>query len=341
MSVEEQGRNVTHVLIRGNPGSPGDVVEPGIPEVLVADPPKIPTREGATSGRRRALAEWLTSGATPLPARVLANRLWQYHFGRGIVPTSNDFGRLGEAATHPELLDWLAEDLVAGGWKLKRMHKLLLLSNTYQMSTEVNAIGLKADPANMMFWHFNPRRLEAEEVRDSILMVSGKLNLKAGGPSVFPPIPKEVLAGQSVPGSGWSVSPPEEASRRSVYVHVKRSLLVPILAAHDQADTDSSCAVRYVTTVPTQALGMLNGAFINEQAGFLADRLEKDAKDDLAGQVRRVIRLTTGREPKQEEVAQDAAWIRRQQEKEKLTPHQALRRYCLLALNLNEFVYLD
>ncbi len=332
---------MTRVLIRGNPGSPGDVVEPGVPEVLVVNAPKFPVREGPTSGRRRALAEWLTSGATPLPARVLANRLWQYHFGRGIVPTSNDFGRLGEAPTHPELLDWLADDLVQGGWKLKRMHKLLLLSNTYQMSAQVNQPGLKADPANMLFWHFNPRRLTAEEVRDSILAVSGRLNLKAGGPGVYPPIPKEVLAGQSVPGSGWGKSPVEEASRRSIYVHVKRSLLVPILSQHDQADTDSSCAVRYTTTVPTQSLGMLNGAFTNEQAGVMADRLRREAPDDVDAQVRRAIRLTTGREPGRDEVAKDVAFVKEQETKDKLTPRDALRRYCLLMLNTNEFVYVD
>jgi hypothetical protein len=341
MCVEERGRAETHVLIRGNPGSPGERVEAGVPEILALDAPKFPAREGPTSGRRRALAEWLTSGATPLPARVLANRLWQYHFGRGIVPTSNDFGRLGELPTHPELLDWLADDLVQGGWKLKRMHKLLLLSNTYQMSTQVNAAGLRADPANMLFWHFHPRRLAAEEVRDSILAVSGRLNLKAGGPSVYPPIPKEVLAGQSVPGSGWGQSSVEEASRRSVYVHVKRSLLVPILSQHDQADTDSSCAVRYTTTVPTQALGMLNGAFTNEQASVLADRLRREAPDDVAGQVRRASRLTTGRQPTREEVDKDVAFIKQQEIKDKLTPRDALRRYCLLVLNTNEFIYVD
>src|SRR6185295_18188868 len=125
----------------------------------------------------------------------------------------------------------------------------------------------------------------AEEVRDSILAVGGTLNLKGGGPSVYPPIPKEVLAGQSVPGQGWGKSTPEEAARRSIYVHVKRSLLVPVLAHHDQADTDSSCPVRYTTTVPTQALGMLNGEFTNEQAGAFAQRLEKEAPGDLAKQV--------------------------------------------------------
>ena len=155
--------------------------------------------------------------------------------------------------------------------------------------------GLRLDPGNMLFWRFPMRRLGAEEVRDSFLAVSGELNLKAGGPSVYPPISKEVLAGQSVPGQGWTTSSPEESRRRSVYVHVKRSLQLPILAIHDQADTDSSCPVRYTTTVPTQALGMINGAFTNEQAAALAARIEREATDS-AGRVRRAILLTTCRQ---------------------------------------------
>src|SRR4029079_17331784 len=128
---------------------------------------------------------------------------------------------------------------------VKRLHKLILLSNAYQMSSRADAKALKVDPANDLFWRFNMRRLTAEEVRDGVLAVSGQLNLKMGGPSIYPEIPREVLAGQSVPGQGWGKSPPEEAARRSVYVHIKRSLLVPILSQHDQADTESSCPVRY------------------------------------------------------------------------------------------------
>jgi hypothetical protein len=343
MCVEERGRAETTVLIRGNPGSPGDKVEPGFPEVLVESPKKIVQRDPSapTSGKRRALAEWLTDEGNPLTARVMANRLWLYHFGRGIVPTANDFGKLGEQPTHPELLDWLATEFMRGGWKIKRMHKLIMTSNAYLMSAKADEKGLKLDPANMLFWRFNMRRLAAEEVRDSILSVSGKLNLKAGGPSVYPPIPREVLAGQSMPGQGWGKSTPEEASRRSVYVHVKRSLLVPILSVHDEADTDSSCPVRYTTIVPTQALGMLNGQFTNEQAGALAERLQREAPDDLAAQVRRAIRLTTARAPAEEEVKKDVAFIKEMQTKEKLRAFEALKQYCLLALNANEFIYLD
>jgi Protein of unknown function (DUF1553) len=150
-----------------------------------------------------------------------------------------------------------------------------------------------------------------------------------------------VLAGQSVPGSGWGHSTPEEAARRSVYVYMKRSLLVPVLSQHDQADTDTSCPVRYTTTVPTQALGMLNGEFSNEQAAAFAERLRKEAPGDVAAQVRRAIRLTTNRQPDDAEVKNDMAFVQNLQTKYALTDSAALRQYCLLALNTNEFIYLD
>jgi hypothetical protein len=343
MCVAEQGREKTHVLIRGNPAAQGDVVEAGFPQVLTAAAPAIHERpaSASSSGKRRALAEWITAADNPVTPRVMVNRLWQFHFGRGIVHTPNDFGNLGEPPTHPELLDWFAGEFVRNGWHLKPMHRLIMLSNAYRMSSAASPAGLEKDPENRLFWRFNMRRLAAEEVRDSILEVSGRLNLKAGGPGVYPPIPKEVLAGQSVPGSGWGNSPPDEASRRSVYVHVKRSLLVPILSQYDMADTDSSCAVRFTTTVPTQALGMINGEFTNEQAEKLAERLEREIRNNLPAQIARGIRLTTARTPEKVEIERDAAFVRRLQDESGMTPHKALIHYCLLLLNANEFVYLD
>ncbi len=337
MCVREQGTNQAHVLLRGNPALLGSEVDPGIPEVL---------DHGASSftkgpGKRRALAEWLTDPKNPRTARVFANRLWQYHFGRGIIPTSNDYGKLGEAATHPDLLDWLAAEFVDAGWRIKPLHRTILLSNAYRMDSHANAQGLDKDPANHHLWRFAMRRLAAEEVRDSILSVSGALNMKAGGPSIYPPIPKEVLAGQSIPGKGWFTSPPLEAARRSVFVHVKRSLIVPILATHDSADTDTSCPVRYTTTVPTQALGLLNGEFGNEQAELFARRLEREAPGDLAAQVGRAIRLTTSQNPEPAEVASDLAFIRKLQIERGLDAHTALVQYGLMALNANAFLYLD
>ncbi|MCI0700780.1 MAG: PSD1 and planctomycete cytochrome C domain-containing protein [Planctomycetia bacterium] len=358
LSVNNCDKNppTTHLLVRGSPHAKGKEVKPGFPEVLGLPEPNIPApKAGAkSSGRRTILAEWIASKDNPFTARVLVNRVWQYHFGRGIVPTANDFGKLGEQPTHPELLDWLASEFmeptwasgkqkpVAGdAWKLKRLHKLIMMSSVYQLSSQADEANLKADPSNALLWRFNMRRLSGEEVRDSILHVSGSLNLKQFGPSTYPKIPKEVLAGQSVPGQGWPTSPPEEANRRSVYAHVKRSLRVPILVGFDQPDPDSSCPVRYVTTVPTQSLGLLNGEFANEQAAAFAKRLQKEVPNNLSAQVTRAIRLTTGRVPTAEEVKQDVAFIERLKDKHKLDDAKALTQYCLLCLNANEFVYLD
>ncbi|VTS02499.1 signal peptide protein : Uncharacterized protein OS=Isosphaera pallida (strain ATCC 43644 / DSM 9630 / IS1B) GN=Isop_2381 PE=4 SV=1: PSCyt1: PSCyt2: PSD1 [Gemmata massiliana] len=333
---------VTHLLVRGSPHAPGKEVQPGFPEVLGLPEPTIPApRAGMkSSGRRTVLADWIANKDNPFTARVFVNRVWQYHFGRGIVPSANDFGKLGETSTHPELLDWLSAEFMAGNWKLKSLHKLIMTSSAYQLSATADADNLKADPSNALLWRFNMRRLSGEEVRDSILTVSGSLNLKQYGPSTYPKIPKEVLAGQSVPGQGWPTSAPAEANRRSVYAHVKRSLRVPVLVGFDQPDPDSSCPVRYVTTVPTQSLGLLNGEFANEQAELFAKRLQKDAADAPA-QVARAIRLTTGRVPTPDEIKTDLAFIQNLKGKHKLDDFKALTQYCLLCLNANEFVYLD
>ena len=348
MSVQEAGRAETHVLLRGNPHVPGEKVVAGVPAVFTADPNATlepaslsPERAKESSGKRLAFAKWLVDPDNPLTARVFANRLWQYHFGRGIVASSNDFGRLGDQPTNPALLDWLASELRDGGWRVKRMHKLIMTSRAYQLSAQAEPTALAKDPANNLHWRYPMRRLTAEELRDSILWVSGQLSTKAGGPSVYPPIPREVLAGQSRPGSGWGKATDEEAARRTVYVHVKRSLLVPLLADHDAADTDSSCPVRYATTVPTQALGMLNGEFTNEQAKLLAQRLKREVPNDLAGQVRRAIRLATAREATAAEVQDDLAFIEDLQKRFELSADAALVQYCLLTINSNAFVYLD
>ncbi|HKA08407.1 MAG TPA: DUF1553 domain-containing protein, partial [Gemmataceae bacterium] len=326
----------------GNAHSAGAVVEPAFPEVLGFPTPAIPpaTKDARTSGRRTALANWIASRDNPLAARVMVNRVWQGHFGRGIVASSNDFGKFGTGVTHTELLDWLASEFVDRGWKLKSLHKLILMSRTYQMSARASADALRLDPGNMLFGRFSMRRLAAEEVRDSILAVAGKLDVRAGGPSIYPKIPEEVRAGLSMPKAGWPTTPPDEENRRSVYIHLKRSLQVPILGQHDQADTDNSCPVRYTTTVPTQALGMLNGVFTNEAAAALASWLRTEAAD-LDGQVRRAIRLTTGRNPSDDEVKKDVAFVHELKEKANLSDQQVLQQYCLLVLNASEFVYLD
>ncbi|MSU63246.1 MAG: DUF1553 domain-containing protein [Pedosphaera sp.] len=343
--VTESGTNApeTFVLVRGNPNVKGDKVEPGFLEVLNAPPPQIPTPPpGAKStGRRTALADWMTSPSNQLTARVMANRIWQYHFGRGIVRSPNNFGVQGDRPTHPELLDWLASEFIAQGWRLKPMHRLIMTSSAYRMSSHGRGEALKLDPVNDLFWRFDMRRLTAEEIRDSILAHSSTLNLKMSGPSVFVDIPKEVTAGQSQPGSGWGKSTPDEQARRSIYIKVKRSLITPLLESFDLAETDRSSPVRFNTVQPTQALGMINGDFLNQQAQVLAARLRREAGDDVRQQVRLGLYLVTARPPTETEIKQGVGLIDAIQKENPAAPELALNYFCLMALNLNEMVYLD
>ncbi len=333
----------TFVLLRGNPHVQGAEVEPAFPTALGGGVPSILPRtvEAKSSGRRTALAGWIASPANPLTARVMANRVWQHHFGRGLVRSSNNFGNLGNPPTHPELLDWLAAELIDNGWRLKSLHRRIVHSNAYRMSSAASEAGLAKDPENDLFWRFDMRRLSAEEIRDSMLAVTGQLNLKMYGPGVYPEISPEVLAGQSQPGSGWHVSPPGEQARRSVYIHVKRSLIVPILSDFDFCDTDTSCAVRFATTQPTQALGMLNGDFAQRQAQALADRLRRDAGDDREAQVRRALRLALGRPADAKNIERGMRLMHSLESKQGVAPEASLKYFCLMVLNLNEFAYLD
>ncbi|MSQ96577.1 MAG: DUF1549 domain-containing protein [Gemmataceae bacterium] len=346
----------TFLFNRGNPHVLGDKVEPGFPIVFNLPDPPLPKPGAKSSGRRSVLANWIASKENSMTARVMVNRIWQHHFGRGIVRTPNDYGLQGMRPTHPELLDWLAAEfsspLPSGGegpgvrgWSINRMHKLILTSNAYRMASRTDPksteVGTKLDVANDLFWRFDMRRLSAEEVRDSILAVSGNLNLKMSGPGIYPPIPKEVLAGQSVPGRGWPVSSPSEASRRSIYVHVKRSLILPILEAFDVAEADRPTPVRFASTVPTQALSFLNGEFMNLQAKIFAERLKKEAGKDVAAQVRLGLYLATSRMPSDAEVRRGVTLIETLEREDRISADAALQAFCLVALNLNEFVYLD
>jgi hypothetical protein len=346
----------TFVFYRGNPHAekkPENKVGPAFPSILKAKDPVIPTpaADAKTSGRRTALARWLVSPDNPLTARVMANRIWQYHFGRGIVRSASNFGMMGDPPTHPELLDWLATELVAGNWRLKPLHKLILMSEAYRGASTGNADALahaealKVDPLNDSFWRFDMRRLSAEELRDSIHAASGAFNPKMFGPGVYPMIPKEVMAGQSRPGAGWGDSSPEEQARRSVYAFVKRSLITPILADFDLADTDTSCPVRFTTTQPTQALGMMNGEFLHRQARVFAERVRREAGGpdaaDVPAQVRRALEIALVRVVTDAEVARGIALIDRLDDADGVSPSRAMELFCLMVLNLNEFAYLD
>jgi mono/diheme cytochrome c family protein len=340
----------TFVLYRGNPHAetkPENKVEPSFPRILRAPAPEIapPAADAKSSGRRTSLATWIASPQNPLTARVLANRVWQYHFGRGIVRSASNFGLMGDPPTHPELLDWLAAELVDGGWRLKSLHRTIMLSRAYRASSAANSEALAVDPLNDAFWRFDMRRLTAEEIRDSIHVASGAFNPKMGGPGVTVDIPKEILAGQSQPGSGWGKVSEEEQARRSVYIKVKRSLLTPILADFDMADTDSACPVRFVTTQPTQALGMMNGEFLQKQAKVMATRVKREAggRDaaDIAAEIRRAYRVALVRDASPDEVTRGVALIDTLEDADGVGPGRALELFCLMLLNTNEFAYLD
>jgi hypothetical protein len=308
---------------------------------VLSPPEPVISKLAKSSGRRTSLAEWIGSKDNPISARVMVNRIWQYHFGRGIVESSSDFGFQGTPPTHPKLLDWLAIQFMESGWNIKDMHRLIMSSEAYKRSSKPNDLALQKDPLNQSLWRYDMRRLTSEEVRDAVLAACGTINLQLGGPSVTPPVPDIILAGSSIKGKGWGASTPEQANRRSVYVKVMRSMQVPLLLNHDMADTDSTCPVRFNTTVPTQALNMLNGKFMNDAAKSFANRLRTEAGKEPSKQVEHALKLIFSRTPQTEEINAGVEMMKNMKSKFSLSHDEALDRFALLALNLNEFVYLD
>jgi len=333
----------TFVLFRGNPHSPTDEVGLAFPTLFGDPAPSLaPVASGARSaGRRRVLADWIVNPDNRLSWRVIANRVWQFHFGRGIVESTNNFGQLGTPPTHPELLDYLAAEVIASEGRLKSIHRLIMNSQTYQMSSETRQDASSIDPGNDLFWKFDIRRLSAEEVRDSILAVNGSLNREVYGPSIYPRLSAEVLAGQSQPGSGWGKSSSDQENRRSVYIHVKRSLLTPLLSAFDLPEPDRSCEARFTTLQPGQALALLNGDLFHEQATRLADSVGADDLADDQELVRRVVQAALGRQSTDEEVAEATRLLAELQTDHGLTRRGAIDLFCLTVMNWNEFVFLD
>lgn len=348
LAVHEDPLKPTHLFHRGDVQSPRAEVQPTFLSILGGRRPELegPVGGNASSGRRLALARWITHPSHPLTARVLVNRLWQHHFGQGLVRTPNDFGRTGMKPSHPALLDYLATEFVAGGWHLKRMHKLIMMSRAYQMSSLANRPeAVRVDEANELFWRQNPRRAEAEVLRDSLLAIGGSLNLKMGGPSFFPTLPKEVHATQDAAGKGWTDSPPEEQNRRSVYMFVKRALLLPLLESFDYTTTTVPVGVRSVTTVAPQSLMLLNDGFVQQQASRFAERLRREAGESDAAQVRRAFALAVQRTPSKKELAAALAMLAEQRKlagsAAKGAGEVALRNFCVAMLNLNEVIYVD
>ncbi|MBN8247628.1 MAG: DUF1553 domain-containing protein [Verrucomicrobia bacterium] len=309
-----------HVLARGNPRSPGAEVSPGFlraaggGDAPAASGPREEGTPGATSGRRTALANWIASPDNPLTARVMVNRVWHHHFGRGIVRTTTDFGRVGSLPTHPELLDWLAREFIRSGWSVKALHRLILHSAAWNQSATTPSPRAEAeDPANDLWWRQSLRRLDAEALRDSLLAISGDLNLQAGGRGIFPVLSGEVLAGGSRPGTDWEVSPPDQLARRSVYTYIRRTSLVPLLETFDYSNAASPLGERPVTTVAPQALLLLNDAFVQDQAAALAARVSRELPGKpLPQRAARAWALATGRLPAAAEVQALNAFLERQ-----------------------------
>jgi mono/diheme cytochrome c family protein len=321
----------SYFLIRGDVESHGSLMKPGFVEVITfGNPPtEIPRPDGRTSGRRLALAQWIASPQNPMTARVIVNRLWQKHFGRGIVATLENFGKMGERPTHQDLLDWMAVELMANHWSLKQITRLMMMSSAYQMESAFDdAVDTKADPENVYLWRFRPQRLDAEIVRDSMLAAGGNINLAIGGEPIFPYLPKDILAGQY--RGKWANTPEGPAAwRRGVYVYRRRSLPYPMFDTFDHPDMNVTAGARHVSTVPTQALTLLNNPFVLSQADFLAARVKQEGSDPES-QVKAAYRIALARPATAQEIRIGADLI----------TSQSLTSFTHVVLNLDEFVYM-
>jgi hypothetical protein len=321
----------TYLLERGELSQRGEEMQPGFPIVLLPQNRPVPATvtppRAGTSGRRTALARWIANRDNPLTARVMVNRLWHHHFGRGLVATPSDFGLRGERPSHPELLDWLATEFADRQWGLKAMHRLMLLSAAYQQATAVSAEAGRLDPDNRLLSRMNRLRLEGEVIRDSLLAVSGQMNRAMGGRGVFPPVPAGAVEGTKV----WPVSAdPRDHVRRSVYIFARRNLRFPFLEAFDLPDRNLSCPKRERSTTAPQALALLHADDVLRAARQLAARVEAGATS-AEDRIVQTYRLVLGRHPSRTEIELACAFLR----------DSPLDELCRAVFNVNEFVYLE
>ncbi len=322
---------VTHILKLGEPKHKLDPVEPAFLAVLGGlEAPKGP------AGRRAAFAKWLADPEHPLTARVMANRIWQFRMGTGIVPTPNDFGQLGGRPSNRPLLDWLAAEFVSSGWNVKHLDRLIVTSATYKQTTARDEAKSAIDGDNKFYWRMNQRRLEGEALRDTILQASGKLNGKAFGPPIKTPIEQEIydiIFTEAEPDNLWPL--PKDRSeiyRKSIYLLNKRTVRLPLLTNFDQPDAISSCPVRAVSTHALQALSLLNSDFMQEQSQALAARVAKECRDGVECQTRTAYAIALQRAPRAEEIE-----LARQYLTGKKMP---LEDFCKALMNRHEFVYI-
>jgi hypothetical protein len=339
MSASDVGPIAPPTFVPGE-GSLDDAsthIAPGFLSVL--DPSPAQAQPTATStGRRTALARWLTSPQNPLVARVMVNRLWHHHFRRGLVATPNDLGRQGEKCTHLELLDWLASEFIASGWSLKHVHRLMMTAATYRQASLVSPSRRAAavDLDNKLLWRMHSGRLEAEAVRDTILAVSGELNHRMEGPSVYPELPSGISVRHAWPATKSAA----ERNRRSIYLFVKRNLLHPLLDSFDMPDPHESCARRQITTTAPQALILLNGDWSLDRAVAFANRLQA-WQGDRRDMIRQAYRIAYGRPPSNEEIAVGLDFLETQASLVSRRPAAALVDFCHALLNSNELIWVD
>ncbi|HEY0548900.1 MAG TPA: DUF1553 domain-containing protein, partial [Verrucomicrobiae bacterium] len=329
---------VTKILFQGDHKDPREPVVPGFISALDPNPAPIKKpRNAKTTGRRLTLADWIASANNPLTARVLVNRVWQEHFGQGLVATPNDFGLAGARPTHPELLDWLADEFMRSGWSVKSLHRLIVTSATYRQASAFKPA--QTDSNNQLLSHQNIRRLSAEQLRDSLLAVSGTLKLDhAGGPPIWPDLPPEIL--QANPAflddnetktKGWYPSPRTNQNVRSVFLIQKKTVRVPFMETFDLPENSVSCARRNVSIVAPQALSLLNSSLTIEAARALAERVQHEAGTSTTKQIERAFALALQRAPQPDERRACLA----------LVQQRNLTELCRALLNVNEFVFID
>jgi hypothetical protein len=350
---------ITRVLLRGDFESPGDAVEAGVP-VALDDPenpfrPAEPAPDSPHTGRRLAFAKWLTRADHPLTARVIVNRVWQHHFGKGIVATPDDFGSQGARPTHPELLDWLATGLVEHGWSLKWLHREIMLSRTYMQASTAGAAQLKADEPNHLLSRWPARRLEAEAIRDAILSASGQLSLEMYGDPValcsapdgtYLPDTSGRIDGERIRGFNFApppckaperpLAPSRNPNRRSIYVQIRRVAAAGFLTAYDAPLMDNNVAVRFRSALPQQALTALHNPLMLDSSAALAARTRRDAGEDMVARIRRAVELAYSRPAAEPEIAFGFSEIKKQAD-----PEAGLAMFAQALLGSNQFLYVD
>ncbi|MEO2028670.1 MAG: DUF1549 and DUF1553 domain-containing protein [Fuerstiella sp.] len=335
----EPGVPTSRVMIRGEYDNPGEVVTPGFPSCITGhdEPAAIrldPFKRWPTRSRRMVLAKWIASPENPLTARVMVNRLWHWHFGRGIVATPSDFGQLSGGQSHRELLDWLALEFVKGKWSLKDLHRLIVTSATYrQTSVHSSKLAVEIDPDNQLLWRFRRRRLEAEAVRDSVLSASGRLNPEQFGLPIFPPLPGDIEERVKFSNSKWDTQHGPEGRKRSIYIYQQRTLTMPFMQSFDALVCDESRPRRQHSVTSLQALAMYNGRFVSEEARHFAARVGRKVDSGVVNQIERAFQIALSRPPSADELAEMKTIAG--------SDSAGIAAVCRVLLNTNEFIYVD